>query len=484
MVAILLGAGACEPFRQPPEDPSGQAGDSTTVHNPELPFTDGDTIDPEPDPAPKTDTDTDNTPTPTPSDATVFHCACLKQLYTIASIRGGPNDFMEKIIISLKMGEHLAATITLGNLHVHDKNDANILEFTLPNDLSIPVSWAEFLYQGDTPLGYTQYHNNDDPHNRVEGASTTITPAQFKKLVEHRLRSFGLEVTDGVYSGKVSKATEVFYVQKDKIYMGTNRYSQHVFKLDGALGQAGRLVNISFQYTHIGDDTNNLVKFSLPKNYQFKVESVDKWVTGQYHTYSDIFDTWQSLRDYYGTVLNEKPEGTYHDGVPHPAPTTTTLTLTQLKSAWKTYMTASQGIYREEADSTEYYHSGCLKSSLTAHTPTVVDTEYPDQEVIDLYQTLGIKSVQNPLSPPTDPYGNPVTLSLSGSPVAIVTTPASGQGAIQYRSTTSDECTVDATTGTITPVATGECIIEAQYVGDDDYWPSEYVEIFRDTVTP
>ena len=98
--------------------------------------------------------------------------------------------------------------------------------------------------------------------------------------------------------------------------------------------------------------------------------------------------------------------------------------------------------------------------------------------------TITVERGSQTLELPINPYGDTPVLSASGGDLDIENHPATGQGATLYRSTTAGQCTVDENTGTISPVAVGECVVEVQYAGNSDYLPSDYVEILRITVTP
>ena len=113
---------------------------------------------------------------------------------------------------------------------------------------------------------------------------------------------------------------------------------------------------------------------------------------------------------------------------------------------------------------------------------TVEKTGYPDWNSAS--HDITVAPGSQTLVAPTDPYGDSPTLNAGDSDLTIVTEPDTGQGATQYRSTTTDECTVNETSGSISPLAAGECIIEARYAGDSNYNPSNYVEIFRITIGP
>ena len=108
---------------------------------------------------------------------------------------------------------------------------------------------------------------------------------------------------------------------------------------------------------------------------------------------------------------------------------------------------------------------------------TVERVGYTDWSSSD--HDITVEQGSQTLTPPSEPYGTIPTLTVGGPDLDITTAPESGEGGTRYRSITTAQCSVDENTGTISPVAAGECVIEAQYEGNSNYLPSGYVEILR-----
>ena len=120
---------------------------------------------------------------------------------------------------------------------------------------------------------------------------------------------------------------------------------------------------------------------------------------------------------------------------------------------------------------------GVCTVSATVQRVGYMEWNSPDHDI-------NVEQGSQTLTPPTDPYGNSLSLSVGSGDLNIATPPTAGEGPTLYRSTTTTQCTVDENTGTLSPVAAGECTIEAQYAGNSNYLPSDYVEILRTTIAP
>ena len=67
-------------------------------------------------------------------------------------------------------------------------------------------------------------------------------------------------------------------------------------------------------------------------------------------------------------------------------------------------------------------------------------------------------------------YGNSPNLATGGT-LNIIAAPVGGYGAVEYNSTTRNICQVDETTGTISALLNGNCIIQARWNGNSNYNP-------------
>ena len=85
------------------------------------------------------------------------------------------------------------------------------------------------------------------------------------------------------------------------------------------------------------------------------------------------------------------------------------------------------------------------------------------------------KASQPALAWPTEPYGSlsPKLNEATGT-LALVNPPTGGHGAVNYTSSDPSKCTVDSDTGTVTWVEAGNCWINAEFVGNDNYNVSQY----------
>ncbi len=81
------------------------------------------------------------------------------------------------------------------------------------------------------------------------------------------------------------------------------------------------------------------------------------------------------------------------------------------------------------------------------------------------------------LTPAKYPYGFNPMLEVGGGKLALLNSPSEGEGVTKYRSSNSKICTVNSNTGEITPVAVGDCIVQAQFAGNDEYGASRWVQI-------
>ena len=320
-----------------------------------------------------------------PDTHLVFHCNCLKQIYVFATLADSsnvdpnPDRMPENIHLILKLDDaSMALYIPLKYIYFDGAN--NTLEFNFPPEASILAKKAQFTYASDnTPQLVCK-----------KEASAWIDGHLFKKLLAHRMRSFSNhQISDGIYANKRVESAEVFSVQKDKIYLGTEYSYTHVFKLDGTLGNSGRLIRVPWMMVWIGDDTDNSIQFTIPKNYQFEVETVNVWETGEYQEW--LFNQYYRVANkFHGVTLNERPDYPIDNGV---APTVTTqqLNLSAVKSAYQTFMNAQQGSWSTGSDTTITLNRQLSsKPTLADHTGDVQDTQTPDSEVAALYQKLGL----------------------------------------------------------------------------------------------
>ena len=94
-------------------------------------------------------------------------------------------------------------------------------------------------------------------------------------------------------------------------------------------------------------------------------------------------------------------------------------------------------------------------------------------------------TTQNQLNTLTlaDPYGaNPALTIPDNARLPLATAPI-GQGDIKYRSTTVGVCEVHASTGAINAIGSGNCVIQAQAIGNVQAPPSVWTELLNITVT-
>ncbi|MCY4584179.1 MAG: hypothetical protein OXE50_15495, partial [Chloroflexi bacterium] len=124
------------------------------------------------------------------------------------------------------------------------------------------------------------------------------------------------------------------------------------------------------------------------------------------------------------------------------------------------------------------------KTSFCAVRLTVKSTGYMTkffQSVVSVYND-SIAQQMNPLSWPDNPYGvNPSLQAGIGSlsleiPPTLPLSPTPREYNIVYRSRNTRACTVNPTTGIITPVAVGSCGIEVRETGNKDYPPSVWIQ--------
>ena len=104
---------------------------------------------------------------------------------------------------------------------------------------------------------------------------------------------------------------------------------------------------------------------------------------------------------------------------------------------------------------------------------TVVNNRFYDQALQNQFNALNL----------SDPYGaNPALAIPDKISLSLATTPE-GRGAISYRSTTLGICEVGASTGAVSAIGPGNCIIEAQAAGNVQVPPSIWTEVLNITIT-
>ena len=84
-------------------------------------------------------------------------------------------------------------------------------------------------------------------------------------------------------------------------------------------------------------------------------------------------------------------------------------------------------------------------------------------------------------------YGSKPDLATGGT-LNIIAAPVGGHGTVEYDSSNLKICQVDETTGTVTALLNGNCIIQARWSGNSNYNPSEWVsmqtiKVKRGTIT-
>ena len=107
------------------------------------------------------------------------------------------------------------------------------------------------------------------------------------------------------------------------------------------------------------------------------------------------------------------------------------------------------------------------------------DSTYQASNWVHLITINVKKGAQTPTTYP-NPYGPNPLLTVGGSKLSIISPPL-GTGTLRYKVTTG-HCSVSATTGQITPVSQGLCVVQARFGGSRDYHPSSWIEIVRISV--
>ena len=126
-----------------------------------------------------------------------------------------------------------------------------------------------------------------------------------------------------------------------------------------------------------------------------------------------------------------------------------------------------------------------LSGTPTAATTTpasitykVVDDNHDSAAVthtLDTF-TITVNKASQTLTAPTDPYGSSPSVQVN-STLVITKAPSSCQASVNYQSTTTSQCTVDLTTGTVTGVAAGTCTIQAKCTDNSNYNATSWVTI-------
>ena len=101
---------------------------------------------------------------------------------------------------------------------------------------------------------------------------------------------------------------------------------------------------------------------------------------------------------------------------------------------------------------------------------------------VDLGEVVSVSRGSQSLEWPDNAYGTSPSLTV-GDSLDIVNEPREGQGSIEYRSLVESICTVDKSSGSITGVAAGDCVLQARYAGNSNYYPSVWVRHEAVTVT-
>ena len=139
--------------------------------------------------------------------------------------------------------------------------------------------------------------------------------------------------------------------------------------------------------------------------------------------------------------------------------------------------TCTTGSGSDENERTLTFASvGTCTVNVTVQRAGYTDWNSPDHDIT-------VEQGGQVLTLPLNPYGTAPSLTAGGGDLDIETPPDPGHGATLYSSTTATQCIVDGNTGTVSPLAAGECVIEVQYAGNSNYLPSEPVEILRITVS-
>ena len=81
-----------------------------------------------------------------------------------------------------------------------------------------------------------------------------------------------------------------------------------------------------------------------------------------------------------------------------------------------------------------------------------------------------------------EPYGSANPIATYGSTLSVQNPEPAGQGSVEYQvaSESSDYCTINTGSGTVTPTSAGaghSCVVKAQFSGNTKYGPSGYVTI-------
>ena len=115
---------------------------------------------------------------------------------------------------------------------------------------------------------------------------------------------------------------------------------------------------------------------------------------------------------------------------------------------------------------------------------TVADNDGTNEESyatqIKKVRVTVAKGLQS-ITVPASPYGATPSLKVGGGDLMVANQPTGGQSslALEYQSADTAVCTVGSGTGTVSPVATGTCTIQARRVGDNNFIPSDWEEIIE-----
>ena len=96
-----------------------------------------------------------------------------------------------------------------------------------------------------------------------------------------------------------------------------------------------------------------------------------------------------------------------------------------------------------------------------------------------------LKGVQT-IAVAANPYGASPTLNVGGADLSLENAPTGGQTslALEYQSVDTAVCTVGSATGTVSPVTTGTCTVQARRAEGANFDPSDWVQMLSLTVGP